>query len=60
MRDNGNGFPSAALRNGGSGLKNMRSRAAKIGADLRLDSSQEGTKIRIITQLGEAGAAPKA
>jgi signal transduction histidine kinase len=56
VRDDGRGFDTEAASNGGGmGLDNMAERAAKLGADLTIDSSAEqGTSIRIILPLTES------
>ena len=46
VRDNGGGF-SPEETSAGHGLKNMRDRAAEIGASCRCLSSPEGTEVRI-------------
>ena len=55
VHDDGQGFdPQAAYRGGGMGLTNMAERAAKLGADLTIDSSpDQGTSIRIIVPPAE-------
>jgi signal transduction histidine kinase len=61
VRDNGRGFdPAAGAALGHQGLRNMRSRAADIGAIMDISSTQEGTQIRVAIGLdgpgtGEAG-----
>lgn len=50
VQDDGQGFNSAHPPHsmGGNGLRNMKARAAKIGATLTIDSSPEiGTKLRL-------------
>jgi two-component system nitrate/nitrite sensor histidine kinase NarX len=62
VRDNGRGFdPAAGAALGHQGLRNMRSRAAGIGAIMDISSAQEqGTEIQVVIDLdgtgtGEAG-----
>jgi len=47
--DDGHGFdPQAVQDGGGMGLVSMRERAAKLGADLVIDSAPgEGTRVRV-------------
>lgn len=46
--DNGNGFDASDLmKQEGLGLKNIQSRAKAIGAELKFDSSKNGTKVSI-------------
>ena len=56
VHDDGLGFDTEAASNGGGmGLANMAERAAKLGADLTIDSSSDqGTSIRIILPLTES------
>jgi signal transduction histidine kinase len=53
--DDGRGFDTEAASNGGGmGLVNMAERAAKLGADLTIDSNPgQGTRIRIIVPPAE-------
>jgi signal transduction histidine kinase len=62
VRDNGRGFdPAAGAALGHQGLRNMRSRAADIGAIMDISSTQaQGTEVRVAIDLdgtgtGEAG-----
>ncbi len=60
IRDNGHGFdPTAGAALGHQGLRNMRSRAADVGAIMDITSTQEqGTEIRVQLELdGLTGAA---
>ena len=46
VQDNGAGFDASSGREGGQGLGNMRSRAERIGAQLRVTSQpREGTRV---------------
>lgn len=58
VRDDGRGFDTEAASNGGGmGLANMAERAAKLGADLTIDSSSgRGTSIRIVVPPAESAA----
>ncbi len=47
IQDNGRGFDSARPPGGGHGLANMKARAARLGADLRIDS-RPGQGVRVI------------
>jgi len=48
IRDNGKGFDKANTRDGGNGLRNMKSRAEKIGAQFELETElNNGTKITV-------------
>jgi signal transduction histidine kinase/Tfp pilus assembly protein PilF len=47
ITDNGKGFEPTGQTNNSNGLKNMRLRAQKLGADIEISSSKEGTKIRL-------------
>jgi signal transduction histidine kinase len=48
VRDDGHGFAAAvASAAGHHGLRNMRRRAAEIGADLAVTSSDAGTRVRL-------------
>jgi signal transduction histidine kinase/ligand-binding sensor domain-containing protein len=55
VRDDGRGFDTETARNGsGMGLVSIVERAAKLGADLTIDSSpDQGTIIRVIVPLSE-------
>lgn len=44
--DNGRGLGSTAPGQGGLGLANLRRRAEKLGGELRLASSEKGTRLR--------------
>jgi two-component system nitrate/nitrite sensor histidine kinase NarX len=56
IQDNGRGFDRQAVQAGHLGLKIMGERAAKIGADLRVQSeSGQGTEITV-TWSRQAGA----
>ena len=57
VRDNGRGFdPAAVAALGHQGLRNMRSRAAGIGAMMDIISAEEqGTEIRVTLDLDGAG-----
>jgi signal transduction histidine kinase len=46
LKDNGTGFTFESVRKG-NGLENMRSRAADIGAALSIDSTDQGTVVRL-------------
>jgi signal transduction histidine kinase len=50
IQDNGRGFNDAVGRPGGHGLGNMRARAARIGASLRI-TSQPGSGARVMATL---------
>ena len=55
FRDNGNGF-DLAEKSKGYGLKNMRERAEKIGAEIQFTSGLgEGTEIQLIHNLPQMG-----
>ncbi|MEQ1753278.1 MAG: ATP-binding protein [Micropepsaceae bacterium] len=45
--DNGTGFSLPGVTGNGRGLNNMRKRATAIGADLAIESSKAGTRVRI-------------
>jgi len=48
LRDNGRGFDAGVLAgHGGHGMRNMRSRALRMGADLLIDGSADGTEVRL-------------
>lgn len=47
IADNGTGFDPAQA-NGGKGLSNMRQRAASLGAQLTIESSDDGTVITLV------------
>jgi len=48
ISDNGIGFDLASAENhGGLGLKGMRERAEQIGGDLRINSGENGTQVRV-------------
>jgi signal transduction histidine kinase len=55
VHDDGRGFDTEAAYNGGGmGLANMAERAAKLSADLTIDSdSDNGTSIRVSVPLPE-------
>jgi nitrate/nitrite-specific signal transduction histidine kinase len=57
VRDNGRGFdPAAGAAFGHQGLRNMRSRAADIGAMMDISSTEEqGTEIRVTLDLDGTG-----
>ena len=57
VRDNGRGFePAAGAALGHQGLRNMRSRAADIGAIMDISSAHgQGTEIRVAIDLDGAG-----
>ena len=46
--DNGQGFDPENLPQGGLGLTSLRERAGRVGAELQIESSQNGTRIRVI------------
>lgn len=46
IRDNGKGFDTN-LKHQGYGIKNMKARIEDIGADLQIDSSENGSSIKI-------------
>jgi PAS domain S-box-containing protein len=48
INDNGQGFDPENLPQGGLGLTSLRERAARVGAELQIESSQNGTRIRVI------------
>jgi signal transduction histidine kinase len=48
IRDDGTGFDARAGSRDGLGLASMRERAASVGATLRIDSSSEGTVVRLL------------
>lgn len=48
LRDDGLGFPPAALNGKGRGLANMKKRAASIGAELRIESHSGGSCVHIV------------
>ncbi|HYD78669.1 MAG TPA: ATP-binding protein [Paucimonas sp.] len=54
LRDDGRGF-DAAVQAGGHGLANMRARAARLSAELLIDSSPAGTAITLLLPLEQAG-----
>lgn len=48
VHDDGRGFDARQVKNGGQGLRNMRERAAQIGANFKIISApNQGTKIRV-------------
>jgi signal transduction histidine kinase len=48
VRDNGHGFePGSVAALGHQGLRNMRSRAADIGAMMDITSTPQGTEVRV-------------
>jgi signal transduction histidine kinase len=52
VQDNGTGFDSAAPREGGHGLANIRARADRLGATVRFTSNpNEGTRVVITLPL---------
>jgi len=52
LQDNGRGFDvDAMMAAGGHGLANMRARAARIGAELHIESSPEGTTTSLVLAL---------
>jgi signal transduction histidine kinase/ligand-binding sensor domain-containing protein len=55
VHDDGRGFDTETARNGsGMGLVNIEERAAKLGADLTIDSSSDqGTSVRVIVPPAE-------
>ena len=50
VQDNGAGFNAAHQREGGHGLGNMRARAERLGASLRI-ISEPGTGARVLATL---------
>ena len=50
VQDNGKGFPPGHSRDGGHGLGNMRARAERLGASLRV-TSQPGEGARVLATL---------
>jgi signal transduction histidine kinase len=60
VRDDGRGFDTEdASNSGGMGLENMAERAAKMGAELIIDSSpDQGTNIRVVVPLKESSSKP--
>ena len=53
IRDNGKGFDPGAVRAGGMGLANLKTRAERIGGQLTIDSVPEkGTSVRLTLPLG--------
>ena len=57
--DDGRGFDPAQPRPGHFGLDNMQSRATEIGAALSVTSTPgQGSEVRLVLPLAEAGAAP--
>jgi signal transduction histidine kinase len=49
VQDNGGGFDPAALAAGGHGLGNMRARAQRLGASVRVDSRPGGGTRVVVT-----------
>jgi len=58
VRDDGRGFASDDAR-GSLGLQGMRERAAMLGGELDIDSSDEGTTITLRAPLERDGAGPE-
>jgi len=50
VQDNGGGFNAGRTRDGGHGLTNMRARAERLGATLRV-TSQPGEGSRVLATL---------
>lgn len=51
IKDNGNGFDSNKLKSG-YGIRNMKKRAEKIGAEFNISSgSGEGTKVALSVRI---------
>jgi len=55
VQDNGQGFDPGSGRDGGHGLGNMRARAERLGASLRI-SSRPGEGVRVIATFPTAAA----
>ncbi len=51
IRDDGVGLDAASKNAASMGMVLMRERANRVGADLRIDSSQSGTTVRMVCQL---------
>lgn len=52
VQDNGAGFDAAHTRDGGHGLGNMRARAARLGASIKITSAPgEGTRVLATLQI---------
>jgi signal transduction histidine kinase len=47
VADNGTGFEPSVLPDGHYGIMGMKERADRIGATVRIDSSQAGTKVHV-------------
>lgn len=47
LQDNGKGFHADEDRRGGNGLANMQTRAARMGAELHIESVSSGTRVRL-------------
>jgi len=56
LADDGRGMDGSARR--GRGLANMQRRAAEIGARLEIESSAQGTAVRLRIPTGEASGTP--
>jgi signal transduction histidine kinase len=52
LRDDGKGFVETV--NEGQGLTSMKKRAAKIGGELLVTSSNDGTEVDLRAPLGQA------
>jgi signal transduction histidine kinase len=57
IQDNGRGFDATQTRDGGHGLANMRARAERLGANLRV-ASQLGQGVRIIVTFPTPSPSP--
>jgi signal transduction histidine kinase len=56
VADDGQGFPAPAVE--GAGLRNMRGRAARLGATLEVRSTPQGTTVTLAVPMGEGPPAP--
>ncbi len=55
IRDDGKGFDPHSVRTGGMGLRNLKTRAEKIGGRLTIDSAPgKGTRVQLIVPLSSA------
>lgn len=55
LKDNGKGMGTLNGKGGGNGLRNMKQRAAELGADFTIDSSDKGTTVRLLSKITSSG-----
>lgn len=58
VRDDGRGLPAQLAE--GSGMRNMRNRAQRLGAELAIRDLHPGTEVVVVTRLGAPGRIPPA